>query len=68
MHLRSEKVGAGIKNELAGVINGVELYIPVPENESEKKELEFREKRFYNFLGDIILKYYSEVEEKMNSD
>ena len=57
-----------MKNELAGVINGVELYIPVPENESEKKELEFREKRFYNFLGDIILKYYSEVEEKMNSD
>ncbi len=68
MHLRSEKVGVWMKNELAGIINGVELYIPVPENETEKRELEFREKRFCNFLGDIILKYYSEIEEKMNSD
>ncbi len=63
-----KKVGAVMKSELAGIRNGVELYIPVPENENEKKELEFRKERFYNFLGEIILKYYSKIEDKMNND
>ena len=50
-----------MKNELIGVKNGVELYAPVPENEHEKRELEFREKRFCNFLGEMIRKYGHEV-------
>ena len=50
-----------MKNELIGVKNGVELYAPVPENEHEKRELEFREKRFCNFLAEMIRKYGHEV-------
>jgi len=50
-----------MKNELIGVKNGIELYAPVPENEHEKRELEFRQKRFYNFLGEMIRKYGHEV-------
>ena len=57
-----------MKNELAGVKNGVELYVPVPENENEERELKLREERFGNLLRDIILKYYSRIEDKMNND
>ena len=57
-----------MKSELSCVKNGVELYVPVPENDNEKRELELREERFYNLLRDIILKYYSKIEDKMNND
>ena len=57
-----------MKNELAGVKNSVELYVPVPENENEERELKLKEERFCNLLRDIILKYYSKVEDKMNND
>ena len=57
-----------VKSELAGVKNGVELYVPVPENEDEERELKLREERFAKLLADIILKYYSKVEDKMNND
>ena len=68
MYLRTGKVDAVMKNELAGVKNGVELYVPVPENENEERELKLREERFGNLLRDIILKYYSRIEDKMNND
>ena len=57
-----------MKNELAGVKNGAELYVPVPENENEERELKLKEERFCNLLRDIILKYYSRVEDKINSE
>ena len=44
-----------VKSELAGVKNGVELYVPVPENEDEERELKLREERFAKLLADIIL-------------
>lgn len=62
-----KKVGAVMKSELAGTRNGEELYIPVPENEDEKRELELKEERFGKLLADIILKYYSKVEYKINN-
>lgn len=55
-----------MKSELAGIKNGVELYIPIPENEAKKRELELREERFCNFLGEIILKYYSKIADDIN--
>ena len=51
-----------------GVKNGVELYVPVPENDVEKRELELREKRFTIFLAEIILKYYDRVADEINSE
>ena len=54
--------------KLAGVKNGVELYVPVPENDVEKRELELREKRFTIFLAEIILKYYDRVADEINSE
>ena len=55
-----------MKSELVCIKNGVELYNPVPENEEERRELELREKRFANFLADIILKYYSSIKDEMD--
>ena len=57
-----------MKTKLAGVKNGVELYVPVPENDAEKRELELREERFANFLADIILKYYDKVADEIDSE
>lgn len=57
-----------MKTRLAGIRNGIELYVPVPENESEKRELELREKRFANFLADIILKYYSKIADEIDME
>ena len=55
-----------MKSRLSCIKNGVELYVPVPENDAEKKELKLREERFANFLGEIILKYYSKVKDDIN--
>lgn len=57
-----------MKTRLAGIRNGIELYVPVPGNESEKRELELREKRFANFLADIILKYYSKIADEIDME
>lgn len=57
-----------MKTKLAGVKNGVELYVPVPENDAEKRELELREERFANFLVDIILKYYSRIADEIDTE
>lgn len=56
-----------MKTQLAGVRNGVELYIPVPENDIEKRELELREQRCANFLAEMILKYYDKIADDVNS-
>lgn len=56
-----------MKYELAGVKNGVELYNPVPENRSEEIELEARMTRCANFLYEMILKYYEEIEPEIES-
>lgn len=57
-----------MKSELVCIKNGVKLYNPVPENEAERRELELREKRFANFLGDLILKYYNSIKDKMEDE
>lgn len=55
-----------MKSELIGIRNGVELYAPVAENEMEERELKAREERFYNFMADLILKYWSKVKPEID--
>lgn len=50
-----------MKSELIGVRNGIELYAPVAENEMEERELKAREDRFYNFMAEMFLKYWSKL-------
>lgn len=46
-----------MKSELAGIRNGVELYVSGPENEAEERQLNLREERCTNLLVELILKY-----------